>query len=110
MITTTGFPHLPASAAESRAVETTRAVLAGLFKRHGPRGFAIHLWGGQTLPAVGGERLMETLVDHDLVAFAPFLLANPEASFDSLLLNQEIPDSQARPGWNGTGAMPIAVH
>lgn len=51
MTTTANLTHAPASAAQTRAVETTRAILAGLFERHGLRDFAIRLWDGQTLPA-----------------------------------------------------------
>ena len=62
MTTTTTLTHAPASAAQTHAVETTRAILAGLFERDGLRDFAIRLWDGQTLPAEGGLTPRFTLV------------------------------------------------
>lgn len=62
MTPTTKLTHAPASAAQTHAVETTRAILAGLFERDGLRDFAIRLWDGQTLPAEGGRTPPFTLV------------------------------------------------
>jgi len=43
---------------------------------------------------VFGERLADTLVHDHLMTFAPLLLANPEAMPNTLLLVQEIADTQ----------------